>query len=237
MTTNILLVEDEITVGSTVSERLNSEGFQTTWSKTISEAADYLQKQKFDLAILDVQLPDGNGFDFANLIREKTPQTSIVFLTAMGTPEDRIKGLESGAEDYIVKPFHFKELLLRLQNALKRAHYVENHPGPKNSVRLGNATVNFAAFQISHDIEFGTLTHKECALLKLLYERKGQVVSRDDILNLVWSTDDFPTPRTVDNFILKLRRWIEPQPDQPTIIKSIRGVGYQLNDEFCQEIT
>jgi DNA-binding response OmpR family regulator len=188
-----------------------------------------IRARKFDLALMDVGLPDGSGFDVAARLRKARPGTAIIFLTAMGTPEDRVKGLELGAEDYVVKPFHLKELLLRVKNGLKRAMYLSSGVGENSqAIQIGRAQVHFGKFEAIVDGQAHPLTHKECALLRLLYDRRGNVVSRDEILNHVWSEDEFPTSRTIDNFVMRLRRMIENDPENPQIIRSVRGVGYQL---------
>jgi two-component system alkaline phosphatase synthesis response regulator PhoP len=223
----ILMVEDERNVGSTLSERLAREGFEVAWETTQEGALLQVETRRFDLALLDVGLPDGNGFHVAEVLREKSRQTAILFLTAQGTPEDRVRGLELGAEDYVVKPFHYKELLLRIQNGLKRARYVASDAAT-DGLQIGRALIYFSRFEAQIGSERQTLTHKECAVLKLLVDRRGKVVSRDEILNEAWSADEFPSPRTVDNFILRLRKLVEADPNQPQVIRSIRGVGYQL---------
>jgi two-component system alkaline phosphatase synthesis response regulator PhoP len=228
----ILLLEDEVNVGSTVKDRLSIEGFDPHWVQSIKEAKLALKSQNFALALLDVNLPDGNGFDLGKIIRTENPSIAIVFLTAAGTPEDRIHGLELGAEDYIVKPFNFKELLLRIQNVLKRLQFISKDSENTPTAEIGKAKVRFNQYEITSGGETHHLSHKECALLKLLYEKRGNVVSRDDILNLVWSEDEYPTPRTIDNFILRLRKLIEPNPNEPAIIRSVRGVGYLLERQL-----
>ncbi len=227
MANAILLLEDEANVGSTLKDRLSLEGFEVDWAHTIKEAKDYLEKKPFQLALLDVNLPDGNGFDIGKLIRDRFATTASVFLTAAGSPEDRIHGLELGAEDYIVKPFHFKELLLRIQNVLKRIQYVNGVEQSEPEVKIGVAKVRFHQYELTVNGIKHALSHKECALLKLLYEKRGQVVSRDDILNLIWSEDEYPTPRTIDNFILRLRKLVESNAET-SVIRSVRGVGYLL---------
>lgn len=223
----LLVVEDEKNLGLTLMERLQKEGFEVVWAKTQEEAQLEFSHRKFDLAILDVGLPDGSGFEVAKILRKNQPSTAIIFLTAFGSPEDRVRGLELGAEDYIVKPFHLKELLLRVNNGLKRAKYLAEAK-LSEGVQIGKAKVYFAKFEAHIENEILSLTHKEIALLKLLFERRGRVVSRDDILNSIWSENEFPTSRTVDNFIMRLRRLVEIDPENPLVIKSIRGVGYQL---------
>lgn len=225
MNHKLLLLEDEFNVGSTLKARLEYEGYEVYWAQTILQCKNKLQP--FSLALLDVNLPDGNGFEFGEHLRKHYPSTAIVFLTAAGTPEDRVHGLEIGAEDYIVKPFHFKELLLRIQNALKRAQFI-NGLTAHNEVMIGKAKVFFDRYELESDNQKIHLSHKECALLKLLYEKRGTVVSRDEVLNLIWGEDEYPTLRTIDNFILRLRKLIEPNADIPSTIKSVRGVGYLM---------
>jgi len=231
MSHSLLLLEDEVNVGSTVKDRLTIEGYTVTWAQRISEARSALQSQSFALALLDVNLPDGSGFDIGRLIRQKYPSMAVVFLTAAGTPEDRIHGLELGAEDYIVKPFHFKELLLRVQNAMKRIQFIKENVAHDSELQIGRAVVYFNQYEIAVDGEKHHLSHKECALLKLLYEKRGQVVSRDEILDVVWSEDEYPTPRTIDNFVLRLRKLIEPDANTPSVIRSVRGIGYLMERE------
>ena len=231
MAANLLFLEDEINVGSTLRDRLQFEGFQITWVQTIAEAKKSLESADFPLAILDVNLPDGNGFDIGKLIRDRFPSTAVMFLTAAATPEERIHGLELGAEDYIVKPFHYKELFLRIKKILSRAKYIQDRSPGELEIVIGRGKVRFHQYEVIVDGARNTLTHKECALLKLLYVKRGQVVSRDDILNLVWSEDEYPTPRTIDNFVLRLRKMLEPDSNNPTLIRSVRGVGYLLETE------
>jgi DNA-binding response OmpR family regulator len=232
----LLVVEDEKNVGTTLVERLRKEGFQVAWAISMKEALQLAARQPFDLLLLDVGLPDGDGFQIAEKVRASSPSSAIIFLTAFGNPEDRIRGLELGAEDYIVKPFHLKELLLRIGNVLKRGQAVLSVPGADSEIRVGRARVRFSKFEI--EVDGGgvhTLTHKEFAVLKLLVTRRGTVVSRDDILNEAWAEGEFPSTRTIDNFILRLRRLVEIDPENPSVIRSIRGVGYQLTLSDSEE--
>jgi two-component system alkaline phosphatase synthesis response regulator PhoP len=225
----ILLVEDEKNVGSTLVERFEREGFEVLWALTVEDARLEIVNRSFDLALLDVGLPDGSGFEVAEFLRKRSPGVAIIFLTAFGAPEERIRGLELGAEDYVVKPFHLKELILRVRNGLKRAKYLSgSFEGGESTITVGKVKIHFLRFEAEREGEIYPLTHKETALLKLMVERRGCVVSRDEILNHVWAEDEFPTPRTVDNFIMRLRRIVETNPEHPEVIKSIRGIGYQL---------
>lgn len=225
----LLVLEDEKNVALTLVERLEREGFEVVHATTVEDALLEISRRKFDLALLDVGLPDGTGFEVAEKLRRQQPGAAMIFLTAFGSPEDRVRGLELGAEDYVVKPFHLKELLLRVQNGLKRAKYLSSGlGGEEDTVAVGKARIHFPKFEAEVEGATHSLTHKETALLRLLVERRGKVVSRDEILNHVWSEDEFPTSRTIDNFIMRLRRLVEADPENPQIIKSIRGVGYQL---------
>ncbi len=233
MAERVLVVEDERNVGSTLVERLDREGFDVTWTRSVQETRDALKERRFDLALLDVGLPDGSGFSLAEALRDDHRATAIIFLTALGNPEDRVRGLELGAEDYIVKPFHLKELLLRIRRSLRRARYFSDLSGIEaQPLRVGRALIHFSKFSAEVDGILHALSHKECELLKLLVDRKGHVVSRDEILNHVWTENEFPSPRTIDNFIMRLRRIVESDAENPTIIKSIRGVGYLLAVEI-----
>jgi two-component system alkaline phosphatase synthesis response regulator PhoP len=235
MSNKILLLEDEVNVGSTLAEFLESLKFEVIWFKTILELKNFLnlsqEMKNINLILLDVGLPDGSGFDVAKLISENFPHLPIVFLTSFSRPEDRIHGLELGAQDYITKPFHLRELMLRIQNILKRSQELKSSV---QQFKIGFAIVDFEKFIIKKNNQEVKLTHKECALLKLLIEKQGKVVSRDEILDKVWSKDEFPSPRTVDNMILKFRKIIEDDSNLPKYILSVRGVGYQLMN--AQEI-
>ena len=230
MTHRILMVEDEPNLQQTLSERLEDAGYDLAVAGSVHEANKYLETASFHLAILDVGLPDGTGFDVARTNREKHLDMGLVFLTAFGAPEQRVLGLELGAEDYVVKPFHFRELLLRIQNALKRTAY-QNHSeaSVEAEVTLGSAVIDLNAFTVQRGAHKDSLSAKEAALLRLLIRKKGQVVSREEILDRVWGDDGKITTRTVDNFISNFRKIFgDHQKDEP-IFQNIRGVGYRLN--------
>jgi two-component system, OmpR family, alkaline phosphatase synthesis response regulator PhoP len=227
----LLVVEDDRNVGATLVERLRDAGYRVTLAENAARARQAWRAQAPQLVLLDVGLPDGNGFELAAELRAAVPQAALIFLTAHGNPDERVRGLELGADDYLTKPFHFRELLLRIQNCLKRALDLVEVPGEmRGVVRIGRARVDFERFSAEADGRVHALTHKECAVLRLLASRVGKAVSRDEILDRAWSADEFPTSRTVDNFIVRLRRLVEPQADEPQVIRSIRGVGYLLTE-------
>lgn len=228
---HLLVVEDERNVGETLTERLQAAGYRVTLAPSAARARQAWRSQAPQLTLLDVGLPDGNGFELASELRAAVPQSAIIFLTAHGNPEERVRGLELGADDYLTKPFHFRELLLRIQNCLKRAQDLAELPGEmRGVVRIGRARVDFERFTAEVGGTSHALTHKECAVLRLLASRVGKAVSRDEILDKAWSADEFPTSRTVDNFIVRLRKLVEPDADEPRVIRSIRGVGYLLTE-------
>jgi two-component system, OmpR family, alkaline phosphatase synthesis response regulator PhoP len=227
----LLVVEDDRNVGATLAERLRAAGYRVTLAESAERARQAWRAQPPQLALLDVGLPDGNGFELAVELRAAVPQSALIFLTAHGNPDERVRGLELGADDYLTKPFHFRELLLRIQNCLKRAQDLAEVPGEmRGVVRIGRARVDFERFSAEANGSTHALTHKECAVLRLLASRVGKAVSRDEILDRAWSADEFPTSRTVDNFIVRLRRLVEPDVDEPRVIRSIRGVGYLLTE-------
>jgi two-component system, OmpR family, alkaline phosphatase synthesis response regulator PhoP len=229
--TPLLLVEDDANVADTLRERLTAEGFSVTHAASVAAARAALARERYAAAVLDVGLPDGDGFAVGRHLREVSPATAMLFLTAWGSPEDRIRGLELGADDYMTKPFALRELVLRIHNMLKRAGEIAA-PGAAATapVRIGIATVDFERFTAESGGTLHRLTHKECAVLKMLLESAGRAISRDEILSRAWAQDEFPTERTVDNFILRLRRLVERDPANPQTIRSIRGVGYQLEN-------
>ncbi len=216
-TTKILLVEDDASLGETLKERLAKEGYEVHWVQTQSEGETAVANLTFDLILLDVGLPDGSGFDLARKIRAQSSMP-IVFMTAMNTAEHRLEGYEIGAEEFIPKPFHLKELLLRIR------HVLENHAASRE-VHIGGRTIDFEAQAIvSEEGQREFLPARDFQLLKLLVESAPRVVSRDEILNQLWGEDRFPNHRTVDNAVVRLRHVLggnEPK------IRSVRGVGYQ----------
>ena len=227
----ILVVEDERNVAETLAERLVAAGYLVDRAASVAQALECVARQAPNLVLLDVGLPDGNGFELGRELRLRAPRAAIIFLTAQANPEDRVRGLELGADDYVPKPFVFRELLLRIQNCLKRAQSLAEPvgalPGP---VTIGRARVDFERFAAEVDGRWQPLTHKECAVLRLLASRVGKAVSRDEILDVAWSPDEFPTSRTVDNFIVRLRKLVETDAAEPRLIRSIRGVGYLLTE-------
>lgn len=213
----VLLLEDDQSLGLTLKERLHREGLDVRLVTSLNEGRQAL-KDHFDLFILDVGLPDGSGFDFAQELRRQT-NSPFLFMTAQSDAESRLKGYEAGAEEFIPKPFHLKEFLLRVR------HVMENHAVPHTFSLAEGVVFDFDSFQIVKDGTTENLTQKEAHVLHLLISSAPKVVSRDEILDRVWGEEAFPSQRTIDNVILKLRSLLGDAAGAR--IQSVRGVGYK----------
>jgi two-component system alkaline phosphatase synthesis response regulator PhoP len=225
----VLLVEDEEHLLKTIQLNLELEGYAVVFAITGIDALKEFRKQSFDLIVLDVMLPEMNGFDVCEEIRKENVKVPVLFLTAKASSEDRITGLKLGADDYLTKPFNLEELLLRVQILLRRSSGVSEKS--LDVYTFGNNQINFNTFEITDtNGEKREITKREIALLKLLIERKGEVVSREDILDQVWGTDVYPSSRTIDNYILSFRKYFEPNQREPKFFHSIRGVGYKFTE-------
>ena len=201
-----------------------------TTAVTGTEAIKKFRTNKFELVILDVMLPEINGFDICEEIRKENKQLPILLLTAKNSSSDRIQGLKLGADDYLTKPFNLEELLLRVHNLLKRNTY-QFSILQDELYKFGENEINFITFEIKgvnkKKIE---ITKREIALLKLLIKRCGQVISREEILDEIWGAEAFTSSRTIDNYILSFRKYFEKMPKEPKHFHSIRGVGYKFTN-------
>lgn len=212
----ILLVEDDPTLGTSLKERLSVD-YAVSWTRSVRETEELLARETWDLAILDIGLPDGDGFEIAERIR-RTSRCPFLFLTAQADAESRLRGFEMGAQEFVPKPFYLKEVLMRVKHVLE-AHHVDFE------LKLSGATVDLADFSIRRTdgaIEYPPVT--DMKILKLLVEKTPQIVSRDEILDFVWGIDKTPNHRTVDNAVVRLRQLLGADGDR---IRSVRGVGYQ----------
>ncbi|MCB0667463.1 MAG: response regulator transcription factor [Saprospiraceae bacterium] len=225
----ILLVEDEKSLQETIQLNLELEGYETVVADDGRQALDIYSNQHFDLILLDVMLPGIDGFRVCEQIRLTDTRTPIIFLTAKDTTPDRLQGLRLGADDYLPKPFHLEELLLRIRNVFKRT--IPEIEESLNSFQFDKYSIDFKNYTATTNLGEINLTKKEAMLLKLLIERKNDVVSRQEILQSVWGYDVYPSTRTIDNFILSFRKYFEENPKEPKYFKSIRGVGYRFEFE------
>jgi two-component system alkaline phosphatase synthesis response regulator PhoP len=228
--TRILLVEDEQSLADTIKLNLELEGFKVVTAADGKKALKAFKSERFNLVILDVMLPEMDGFTVCEAIRLENGELPILMLTAKNSSTDRVNGLKKGADDYLTKPFNLEELLLRVHNLLKRMNRNgENKQVPVSIYQLGHHNINFSEMTVAlNDGNKINLTKKENLLLKLLIERKNEVVSREHILETVWGYDIYPSTRTIDNFIVTFRKYFEPDPSNPKHFHSVRGVGYRF---------
>jgi two-component system, OmpR family, alkaline phosphatase synthesis response regulator PhoP len=224
----ILLVEDEESIRAGIRINLELQGYEVIEATDGKQALKKVEEQHFDLVILDVMLPEVDGFQVCERIRLTNTALPIIFLTAKDTTLDKITGLKRGADDYLTKPFALEELLLRVHNLLKRAA-VQKETEEIVDFRFGTNWVSFGLYKAKGTHGEFDLTKKETMLLKLLIDRKNQVVSRQQILQTVWDYDVYPSTRTIDNFILAFRKYFEKDPKHPEYFHSIRGVGYKFS--------
>lgn len=214
----LLLVEDDNSLGATLCERLQKEGHEVSWVQTLKEARIRFSSVDYELVILDVGLPDGSGFDLAREMKSHK-DVPLVFMTAMNSAENRLEGYELGAEEFVPKPFHLRELLLRVSHVL--ANHVKSARLP-----IGSVTLDLSRMSIVHESgaeEF--IPSRDFQVLRLLIESSPKPVSRDEILNRVWGEDQYPSHRTVDNSIVRLRQLLADKDAE--WIRSVRGIGYQ----------
>lgn len=226
MTARVLLVEDEPGIAEVLTDLLRSEGHEVSWSAEGIGALKKASTEPFDLLILDVMLPGRSGYEICHAVREQGFDGGILMLTARGQVDDRVKGLRTGADDYLVKPFDPDELLARVDALLRRLGKSELTPVMMMS--FGNVTADFARGEFRKAGEPLALSTKEGELLRVLVNHRGQVVSRETILAQVWREQPFITPRTVDVHMAWLRQKIEDQPQTPRHLTTVRGEGYRF---------
>ncbi len=228
---HVLVVEDDPHLAAGVTENLRAEGYEVSSAGDGEQALDWLRAHGCALILLDVMLPGIDGFAVCRALRERGNNTPVLFLTARGDPADRVRGLQSGGDDYLAKPFHLEELLLRVRAILRRWDWYRNASATAATALLsfGGNEVDFRAFRArAWNGETHELTEKEAMILKVLAEHGGEIVSREDLLEKVWGYDVFPSTRTVDNFILRLRKRFEKDPANPRHFLTVWGVGYRF---------
>lgn len=225
----ILIVEDERSIAEGIMENLEAEGYDVEIALDGPSGLDAVRRGGFDLVLLDVMLPGMDGFELCETARREGHSVPVLFLTARTAVDDRIRGLEAGGDDYIAKPFHLKELLLRVAAILRRRGWYEQMPAAGSSITFGDNEFDFfSCTGRAWDGAEVALTQKEAMILKALSEREGEVVTREEILEKVWGYDLFPSTRTIDAFIRQLCGRFEPDPDKPRHLHTVRGVGYRF---------
>jgi DNA-binding response OmpR family regulator len=233
----VLLVEDEEHLAAGIRFNLELDGYEV---ETIDDGLRALERlvpgpegapspAPIDLVVLDVMLPGLDGFQIAERMREAGNYTPVLMLTAKGLPEDVVEGLQAGADDYLPKPFDLPVLLARVKGLIRRRDWARGTTS--EPVKVGPATVDFANFELRKGEEVVRLTLLEAMLLKLLVERRGQVVTKAEILEKVWNLNPETETRAVDNFVMRLRRHLEEDARNPRLLETVRGVGYRLGGD------
>jgi two-component system alkaline phosphatase synthesis response regulator PhoP len=225
----VLIVEDEATLAEVLADNLVDEGYLVEVARDGRSGRDVWSDIGPDLVVLDVMLPGLNGYELCEAMRRAGDSTPVLFLSARGQADDRVRGLQAGGDDYLPKPFHLPEFLLRVANMLRRRGW----GAPADSeLSFGGHRVDFRGW--TAELKGGRrelLGERELGILRLLASRPGEVVSRDDILDEVWGDDAFPSSRTVDNFVMRLRKLFEPDPADPVYFHTVWGVGYRFSPE------
>ena len=223
----LLLVEDERHIATGLVLNFELDGFTVDHVVTAREAEERLQQRRYNVVVLDVMLPDETGFALCRRLRDNGDYTPVIMLTARDAHQDRVVGLQAGADDYLPKPFEFPELLARVRSLLRRRTWDQQEDAP-TELTFGTARINFE----THDVQVGddtlSLTQLELDLLAYLTRNPDRVISRQELLDRVWKLPNYPNTRTVDNFIMRLRKYFEADPSSPVHFLSVRGAGYKF---------
>ena len=228
---NILLVEDEENLHEALKLNLELEGYEVTSAYDGREALLKIHNEYFDLIIMDIMLPEVDGISVTESVRINNNEVPILMLSARNSSADRVLGLKKGADDYLTKPFNLEELLLRVDKLIDKSKKMQLKESIGDIYIVGNNKIDFKAQDaITWNGQRIELSKKETMLLKLLIENKGEVVTREKILQVVWGYNVYPTTRTIDNFILSFRKYFEEDSRNPKYFHSVRGVGYKYMD-------
>jgi two-component system alkaline phosphatase synthesis response regulator PhoP len=231
MKKRILVIEDEPSLSMAIRDELEFEGFEASIVEDGTAGFDRILAEAPDLVVLDIMLPGKNGFEICRDVRGRGIDLPIIMLTARAQEVDRVRGLESGADDYVIKPFSLAELVARIRAVLRRTQATNRAEGTSEILQVGELRLDVRkqkALIGGRQIE---LTHKEFQLLEFLLRHPGEVISRDEFLSRLWGEEIYVTPRNVDTHMASLRKKIEDDADRPRYILSIRGAGYKLNED------
>jgi len=227
--TKILIVDDEPSMREGLSDNLIFEGYHVDMAANGIEALKKVREEEtYDLVVLDVMMPEMSGFDVCKQLRQEGNLVPVILLTAKGEEIDRVLGLELGADDYITKPFSLRELIARIKAILRRTQNSNDITQNTQTEFIGLMEVDFKNYIAKVAGENEKLSHREFEVLHFLWAHRQNIVSRDDLLKNIWGYDEFPTTRTIDNFILRLRQKIEINPNDPKVILTVHGIGYKM---------
>ena len=222
----ILVVEDDPNIRLGLEDNLDLEGYQVLTAPDGVKGLKSAIEHEIDLLILDIMLPGMNGYEICRKIKAEKPNLPVIMLTARGSEIDKVTGLDIGADDYLTKPFSLPELMARIRASFRR---VKKDPEPLSSFSYDNVFLDFRNFQASFKDTEVSLTKKEFEIMTYFINHENKVIHRHDLLNEVWGYEAMPTTRTVDNFILNLRKKLENDPSKPKHIVSVHGIGYRFN--------
>lgn len=230
--THILVAEDDNNILTGLIDTLESEGYEVTPASNGRQAIDLFRTKSFDLILLDVMMPEKSGFDVCRDIRLKNQDVPVIMLTAKGEEIDKVVGLQLGADDYITKPFGVRELLARIEAVLRRSKRNEKQSAKNgeipDSFSFGDAEVESRTYKVRIQGNNYDISDKELKLIKFFYLHPNEVLSRNQLLNAVWGIEYYGTTRTLDQHIAKLRKKIENNPGEPSVITTVHGVGYRF---------
>lgn len=222
----ILIIEDDISILRGLKDNLEYEGYSVVTETNGKKGLILALNKKIDLILLDIMLPGMNGYEICRKIKKEKPELPVIMITARGSEMDKVSGLDIGADDYVTKPFSVPELMARIRAAFRRIS--QTHP-VQDQYTFGNVILDFKKYKAYRDKQEITLSGKEFAILEYFIKHEGEVVHRHDLLNEVWDYKSMPVTRTVDNFVLKLRKKLEENPSKPKHIVSVKGIGYRFN--------
>ena len=221
----LLVIEDELPMRTALVETLKAEGYRVMSAEDGLSGLELACTEPFDLVLLDVMMPNMDGYAVCKELRKRGRDVPVLMLTAKGRIDDRVEGLDSGADDYLVKPFSLREFLARVRALLRRK---ERASEVETELKIGTALIHFSQRRLQRGEEIFDLSEKELGMLRLLIAHRGETVSREKFLDVVWGYHAFPTARTVDNFIATLRAKLEEDSANPQHLLTVRGVGYRL---------
>jgi DNA-binding response OmpR family regulator len=223
----ILIIEDDVAILRGLKDNLEYESYEVLTAQDGEQGYGLIQEKKPDLIILDLMLPKMSGYEVCRKVRDEGITTPILMLTARGEEMDRVVGLDLGADDYVTKPFSVPELLARIRAIIRRVQKAKTGDLP-GELKFGEISIDFKCFEARKGGKILNMSRKEFGVLRLLAARKGEVVTRDELLDEVWGYDQYPTTRTVDNHIGLIRNKIEDNPSKPHHLITVHGVGYKL---------
>ena len=229
----VLIVEDDASIVLGLEGALADEGYETKTARTGPDGLEAAREWNPDLLILDLMLPGMSGLEICKRLRDDGLKTPVIMLTSKAEENDKVLGLELGADDYVTKPFSLRELLARVKAHLRREQGIGAEPAGAHLERyqFGEVVVDFKRHEVRRAGQLQVLTNREFRLLEYFITHPAELISRDRLLNEIWGYEAYPTTRTVDNHILRLRKHIEPDPENPRYIKTIRGAGYLFEAE------